>query len=60
MNGRQLAELACEQQPGLKVLFITGYAENAALGHGVLAPGMHVITKPFAMDVLAAKIRSIL
>ena len=60
MNGRQLAELACEQQPGLKVLFITGYAENAALGHGVLAPGMHVITKPFAMDVLAAKIRAIL
>ncbi len=60
MNGRQLAELAREQRPALKVLFITGYAENAALGNGVLAPGMHVITKPFAMDVLAAKIRAIL
>lgn len=39
------------------MLFITGYAENAVLSHGHLEPGMHVLTKPFAMDVLAARIR---
>ena len=47
-------------RPGLKVLFITGYAENAAIGNGYLEPGMHVLTKPFAMDMLAARIRSII
>ncbi|WP_426959798.1 ATP-binding protein [Muricoccus radiodurans] len=58
LNGRQLADAARVTRPGLKILFITGYAENAALGHGQLEPGMQVITKPFAMDVLAAKIRA--
>ena len=42
------------------MLFITGYAENAVLGHGHLDPGMHVLTKPFAMDVLASRIRNII
>jgi len=60
MNGRQLADAMRERRPGLKVLFITGYAENAAVGNGLLAPGMQVMTKPFAMDVLASKIRSML
>ncbi|WP_161993712.1 response regulator [Muricoccus nepalensis] len=60
MNGRQLADAMRERRPGMKVLFITGYAENAAVGNGLLAPGMQVMTKPFAMDVLAAKIRSML
>jgi len=40
------------------VLFITGYAENAALGNGLLEPDMPVMTKPFAMDALAAKIHA--
>jgi PAS domain S-box-containing protein len=53
MNGRQVADAARALRPGLKVLFITGYAENAVLGHGHLDPGMHVLTKPFAMEVLA-------
>jgi PAS domain S-box-containing protein len=53
MNGRQLADAAREKRPDLKVLFITGYAENASLNHGHLAPGMHVMTKPFAMEALA-------
>jgi len=57
MNGRQLADAARVHRPGLKVLFITGYAENAALGNGVLDPSMQVLTKPFALDVLASKIR---
>jgi PAS domain S-box-containing protein len=60
VNGRQMADAARENRPGLKVLFITGYAENAAIGNGYLEPGMHVLTKPFAMDKLAARIRSII
>ncbi len=42
------------------MLFITGYAENAAVGNGHLNPGMAVLTKPFAMDDLAAKIRALI
>ncbi|GAC1345990.1 MAG: hypothetical protein NVSMB18_26960 [Acetobacteraceae bacterium] len=61
LNGRQLADAARVHRPGLRVLFITGYAHNAALGDGtVLEPGMAMITKPFALDALAAKIRSML
>ncbi|HEY8612584.1 MAG TPA: response regulator [Roseomonas sp.] len=60
MNGRQLADAMRERRPGLKVLFITGYAENAAIGNGFLGQGMQVMTKPFAMDVLATKIRSMI
>jgi PAS domain S-box-containing protein len=60
VNGRQMADAAREKRPGLKVLFITGYAENAAIGNGYLEPGMHVLTKPFAMARLAARIRSII
>ncbi|TPM90635.1 PAS domain-containing sensor histidine kinase [Mesorhizobium sp. B2-1-3A] len=60
MNGRQLADAAREIYPTLKILFITGYAENAAVGNGHLAPGMHVLTKPFVMEKLAAKITDML
>jgi PAS domain S-box-containing protein len=60
MNGRQLADAARAVRPDLKVLFITGYAENAVLSHGHLDPGMHVLTKPFAMDVLATRIRELI
>lgn len=60
MNGRQLADAARLARPGLKVLFITGYAENAAIGDGQLEPGMHVLTKPFAMKVLANRIKAII
>lgn len=49
MNGRQMADAARVSCPELKVLFITGYAENAAVGNGQLASGMHVMTKPFVM-----------
>jgi DNA-binding response OmpR family regulator len=42
------------------VLFITGYAENAVVGQGRLEPGMHVVTKPFAVEELARRLRSIL
>ena len=60
LNGRQLADAAREARPGLKVLFITGYAHNAAVGNGVLEPGTEMLTKPFAMDALADKIRAMI
>jgi PAS domain S-box-containing protein len=60
LNGRQMADAARANRPGLKVLFITGYAENAAVGDGHLEAGMHVLTKPFAMQTLANRIRSII
>lgn len=60
LNGRQVADGARVSRPRLKVLFMTGYAENAALASGFLEPGMAMITKPFAMDVLANRIREII
>jgi CheY-like chemotaxis protein len=60
LNGRQMADAARPRRPDLRVLFITGYAENAALGDGYLEPGMHVLTKPFTMDVLGRRIKSII
>ena len=60
MNGRQLAEAGRAARPGLRVLFITGYAENAMIGNGQLEPGMQVITKPFTMEALASRIKDML
>jgi PAS domain S-box-containing protein len=60
LNGRQVADAARVLRPDLKVLFITGYAENAAIGNGLLEKGMRVVTKPFAMDDLARKIRELI
>jgi PAS domain S-box-containing protein len=57
MNGRQMAEAGRQTRPGLKVLFITGYAENSVIGNGRLEPGMQVLTKPFALETLAEKVR---
>ena len=60
MNGRQLADQGRVFRPGLKVLFITGYAENASFGNGHLDPGMQMITKPFAVETFAAKIKEMI
>ena len=60
MNGRQVADAARVTRPDLKVLFITGYAENAAIGNGHLEPGMQVMTKPFVMEVFAARVQSLI
>jgi len=57
LNGRQIAEAGRGLRPNLRVLFMTGYAENAAIAPGFLEPGMTMITKPFAMDQLALRIR---
>ena len=60
MNGRQVADAARSLRPGLKVLFITGYAENAAVGNGHLEPGMELLTKPFTIEALSLKVAQIL
>jgi CheY-like chemotaxis protein len=60
MNGRQLAEAVRMRRKELKVLFITGYAENAAVSGGHLEHGMEILTKPFAMTALANKVRKML
>lgn len=59
MNGRQLADAARLVRPSLKVLFITGYAENAVVGHGHLEPGMRVLTKPFTLAALSQRVRDL-
>ncbi|MBI1684895.1 ATP-binding protein [Caulobacter hibisci] len=60
LNGRKLADLARDIRPGLKVLFVTGYAESAAVRGDFLAPGMDLLTKPFTLDALGAKIREMI
>ena len=60
LNGRQVADAARVRRPGLKTLFMTGYAETAAVASGFLEPGMAMMTKPFAMDALAKRIREMI
>jgi signal transduction histidine kinase len=56
MNGRELAETARARRPDLPILFITGYAENAAIRSDFLGANMSMVTKPFSLDELAAKV----
>jgi signal transduction histidine kinase len=60
VNGRQLADDAVRDRPGLKVLFTTGYTRNAVVHHGRLDPGVHLISKPYSFQELGAKVRSLL
>ena len=60
MNGRQLAEVAREHLPALPILFVTGYAENAAIRAGFLGTNMQMISKPFQIEHLSAKIGEML
>ena len=59
INGRQLADAARERRPDLKVLFMTGYAENAA-SSAFLGPGMEILVKPVSMDALSARVGGML
>jgi CheY-like chemotaxis protein len=60
VNGQQLADQAARRRPGLKVLFMTGYAPNAIVNQERLdAPG-RLIGKPFSFEELAAKVRETL
>lgn len=60
LNGRQVAEIARRNRPDLPILFVTGYAANAAVRASFLDPGMEMISKPFAVRQLAMKIGEIL
>ena len=60
MNGRQIAEIARQHRPDLKILFVTGYAAHATGPAPFLERGMEMVTKPFALDALALKIREML
>jgi two-component system, cell cycle sensor histidine kinase and response regulator CckA len=60
MNGRVLAEQLLPRQPGMKVLFMSGYTDSFIAGHGVLDQGIHLLHKPFTEDVLIRKTREVL
>jgi DNA-binding NtrC family response regulator len=60
MNGRQLADEAVKMRPGLKVLFTTGYTQNAIVHQGRLDEGINFIGKPFTAAALIAKVQSVL
>lgn len=60
LNGRQLAEIVQQRRPGLPVLFISGYAENAATRSEFLGPRMRLMTKPFTLECLAETVSSVL
>jgi signal transduction histidine kinase/PAS domain-containing protein len=60
MNGRQMVDLARPARPTLKVLFITGYAEQAVIGSASLDADMHIMTKPFSVEGLAVRIKGLI
>jgi signal transduction histidine kinase len=60
VNGRQLAEMARQLRPELRVLFVTGYGYNAGLGSDALTPGMEVLSKPFTTQSLMIRVREML
>ena len=60
MNGRALAEHLLSRQPGMKVLYMSGYTDTFIAGHGVLDPGMHLLHKPFTEEVFLRKVREVL
>jgi len=57
MNGRQLADEAVKRRPALKVLFTSGYTENAIVHHGRLDPGVLLLAKPYRKSDLARMVR---
>jgi two-component system cell cycle sensor histidine kinase/response regulator CckA len=60
MSGRQLADRLLPQRPGMKVLYVSGYTDNAIVHHGILERGIAFLQKPFAMQALGHKLREVL
>jgi len=60
MNGRQVADAARLPLPELRVLFVTGYADNAALSYGHLPQGMQILTKPFELHAFGQRVRGLI
>jgi len=60
INGRVLAEQLLPRQPGMRVLYMSGYTDSFIAGHGVLEPGTHLLHKPFTDEVLIRKVRHVL
>jgi FixJ family two-component response regulator len=60
MSGRQLADNLLSTQPHLKVLYISGYTDEAIARHGLLEPETHLLQKPFTRKALASRVRNVL
>ncbi len=60
MSGAELRERLRASRPGLRVLYISGYTDNAIAHHGVLEPGTNLLPKPFSMEGLIHTIRKVL
>jgi CheY-like chemotaxis protein len=60
MGGRELATRLAAQQPGLKVLYNSGYTEDAIVDHGVLEAGIHFLHKPYRLTDLTRRVREVL
>jgi DNA-binding response OmpR family regulator len=60
MNGRQLAEKVQQNRPGIRVLYISGYTNDAIAHYGVLDPGLWFLPKPYSLSSLIAKVREVL
>ena len=60
MNGRELAKAIRGHRPNVRVLFTSGYTENAIVHHGRLDPGVHLLSKPYRRKALAEKVRQVL
>jgi DNA-binding response OmpR family regulator len=60
MTGRELAEAVAAERAGVRVLYMSGYTDDAVARHGVLTEGMPYLQKPFSPSSLAAKVREVL